>query len=88
MCQANIGKGICVTTRDGNVYRGVIGCVDGNAVGIRPIGRGVQGEGDEVFKTLSADGSPKEVKGTEVQWWGSYWWIPFWTIAALSFFFW
>jgi hypothetical protein len=79
---------VVVTTRSGRVYRGVIGSVDGYSVGIRPLGRGIEGDEEVTFTTLSANGVPNEVKGTEVQWWGSYWWIPFWTIAALSFFFW
>jgi small nuclear ribonucleoprotein (snRNP)-like protein len=44
VCRTNIGRGICVTTRSGRVYRGVIGSVDGYSVGIRPLGRGVEGE--------------------------------------------
>lgn len=103
MCRGNVGRGVCITTRDGRVYRGVISVVNGSQVFITPI-RGnyapVSGKVPKHQKDIStAEGSRQTLEIQPVQWGYGYggggydsgWWIAFASIAALAFlpfFFW
>ncbi|WP_157930383.1 hypothetical protein [Mycobacteroides abscessus] len=100
ICRANIGRGVCINTCDGGVYRGVIANVTATHVCIVPI-RGRGGYAAPVSEKLANDeqiklrnlvstakGSDKNKELIPVQWGYGYddgWWIALATIGALAF---
>jgi hypothetical protein len=103
VCRSNIGRGVCITTTYGKVYRGVICQVTPTHVHIAPIGRRIS---EDTTKNLSnevttAKGTKQKEEVTEVQFGRPYGYgyggfggfgtgIALATIAALAFlpFFW
>jgi hypothetical protein len=69
VCCSNIGRGVCITTTYGKVYRGVICQVTPTHVHIAPIGRRIS---EDTTKNLSsvvttAKGTKQKEEVTEIQ---------------------
>lgn len=83
LCRANIGRVVCIRSTCGKVYKGVICSVNGQAVGIRPLGRKVEGQ-DESINASTSIGT-EQAEADQILWFGGLFWIPLLAIASLAF---
>jgi hypothetical protein len=69
VCCSNIGRGVCITTTNGKVYRGVICQVTPSHVHITPIGRRISEDTTKDLSTAvtTAKGTKQKEEVTEVQ---------------------
>lgn len=82
ICQRHMGKPVRIHTHDGRVFEGVIARVTPTHVMLRPMGRGIAGEGAKSLSSLTqtAEWRGECPQGEEVIF---CCWIPFFSIAAL-----